>query len=147
MPHFVIAGAAITPMGITKVANQPVNADTADLKLVGWAPRTGYSDTNIVDNEIIAVSANVILRARVQLTAAWNTTFGNLRVTVMRNGIELQNVNFVNGTSALALPDLPLAVVNGDRLWLRMTNTTSPSFALNATVQGGENTYLTAGFS
>ncbi|APE37654.1 hypothetical protein BOX37_31155 [Nocardia mangyaensis] len=149
MPHITIAAASVvTPMGVNKAGQQQIDATVTNRKLTDWIVRPGYESTVVADDEIIAAgAASVTVRARVQLAATWNSTFGVLRVMLMRNDTEIRTADFVNGTNALTLPDTAATLAVGDRLWLRMTNTTSGGFSMTGTVQGGTNTYLTADFA
>ncbi|MBL1072943.1 hypothetical protein JK358_00880 [Nocardia sp. 2] len=145
MPFTVIApSAGPAPMGMDKSGNQLVPADTANLKLADWVARTGYGNTTIVNHELVSGGdATVMVQCSVKLTAAWSSQWGVLRAAVMRNDTEvLKTADFVNSTSTLTLSGTQVSLLAGDRLWVRMTNTTSGPFSSSATVTSGATTYL-----
>ncbi|MEU1206473.1 hypothetical protein [Nocardia sp. NPDC005825] len=143
MPFTIIAPAAAVPMGMDKVADQQVVAGATNLKLTGWTARSGYGSSDITNDELIAngsVTANV--RCRIQLAANWASTQGALHVMLMRNTTEIKSADFTNNSAFLLLPDTQVNLVPGDRIWVQITNSTSSIWAVNATVQGGANTYV-----
>ncbi|MFE3191662.1 hypothetical protein ACFXHA_21810 [Nocardia sp. NPDC059240] len=145
----VAPGAAVlTPMGMDKSGDLPVGKDTSGMKVSGWAARSGYPDTVISagNNEILlSTSGAGIARCRVTLTAGWNPGVGGggFRVSLMQNTTEIKAADFAVSALFVALPDTPVTVQPGDRLWLAVSNTTTSFLGVTATVKGGSGTYVT----
>ncbi|MGW2664136.1 hypothetical protein ACWCW7_24510 [Nocardia tengchongensis] len=143
MPFTIIAPVATAPMGMDKNADQQVVAGATNLKLTGWTARSGYGSSVIVNDELIANgSATANVRCRIQLAVNWSSTQGALHVMLMRNNAEIKSADFTNNTGSLTLPDTQVNLAPGDRIWVQITNSTSSIWAVNATVQGGVNTYV-----
>lgn len=143
MPFTIIAPAPTMPMGMDKNADQQVIAGVTNLKLTGWTARSGYGSSDITNDELIANgSATANVRCRIQLAANWASTQGALHVMLMRNSAEVKSADFANNSSSLTLPDAQVSLAAGDRIWVQITNSTSSIWAVNATVQGGVNTYV-----
>ncbi|OJF83539.1 hypothetical protein NS14008_36075 [Nocardia seriolae] len=134
-------------MGMDKSGDLAVGKDTANLKVSGWATRSGYPDTVIstADEILIGGSGTGIARCKITLAAAWNTGAGGgaFHVSLMQNSTEIKGADFPNGATFVALTDTPITVQPSDRLWLAVTNTTTSIWGVTATLKGGPNTYIT----
>ncbi|MFF0608497.1 hypothetical protein ACFYUD_07510 [Nocardia tengchongensis] len=148
MAFVVVApGAVLTPMGMDKSGDLAVGKDTANLKVSGWAARSGYPDTVIsaADEILIGSSGAGVARCKVTLAVAWSPGAGGggFHVSLMQNSTEIRGADFASGATFVALTDTPITVQPGDRLWLAVTNTTTSIWGVTATLKGGSGTYVT----
>ncbi|MEV0294541.1 hypothetical protein [Nocardia sp. NPDC050710] len=135
----VVVGGVVepaVPMGMQKSGDQPVPAGSTNLKVISWVARAGYGQTAIVGDELVSNGPGaVVVRCGISIT-------GTLAFQGTRNFQLMHNdttVNFLNtGDSAVVLPDTPLTLERGDRVWLRLTGSAS----YTATVNSGTATYL-----
>ena len=136
MPLIIAAGiVGPDPMGMNKNGDQAVAAGATDLKVINWTARSGYPNTVITNNELIANgSGAVVARCGVNITG---TLFMVTRkFQLMHNDTAVKTLDTDQAT--VTLTDTALTLAPGDRLWLRMTQPAS----YTATVIGGVNTYL-----
>lgn len=141
MAFIVAAGLAeaTVPMGMNKNGNQTVPGGSSNVKLTDWVVRGGYPETVISANHelICSGSATVTVKCRLEVS-------GNLNVTEQRSFDLMVNDNpvqtFTSAAASVIIPAKTLAVVRGDRVWVRMTGSSFASYA--TTVAGGVNSYL-----
>ncbi|MGW4364612.1 hypothetical protein ACWEKT_03120 [Nocardia takedensis] len=135
MPHIFVGGSVMDPMGMNKNGDQSVPGSSTDAKVINWTARSGYPNTVITNNELVATgSGSVIVRCGV--TASGVLIGGVRRFQLMHNNTAVTTAESDQGTITLA--NTPLNLVPGDRLWLRVTLTVNYA----TTIVGGVNTYL-----
>lgn len=144
MPFIIVSPSGMLPMGVDKVNDLVVSPGASNLKIPDWTARSGYSGTVPTNHELVAAGSGAgTVRCRAQLAAAWAPQSGALRLSLMQNDTELKAADFAQNATSLALSDTPVTVQPGDRIWLRISNSTGSIWAISATVQAGSNTYLT----
>ncbi|MGN2635348.1 hypothetical protein ACTD5D_03955 [Nocardia takedensis] len=136
MPLIVATGiVGLDPMGMNKSGDQAVPASSTDLKVINWTARSGYPNTVITNNELIANGGGaVVVRCGVSVTGTLFMT--TRRFQLMHNDTAVKTVDTDQAT--VALSDTSLTLAFGDRLWLSMTQPATYS----ATIVGGVNTYV-----
>ncbi|MFI6042291.1 hypothetical protein ACIA8C_11690 [Nocardia sp. NPDC051321] len=145
MPLRIVGGVTpitTAPMGMDKYGDSTVISEDggpAAVTLTGWSARSGFPNTVITGDALVAQGpGTVTVRCRVQLAANWTATSRYLRLLLMQNNTQVASADFAVGAAALTLGDTALTLASGDRIWVRMATTDERG----VTVQSGSNTYL-----
>ena len=117
-PSFTAAPAVLLSQGLNKVADQLINQNTYT-KPTGWSPRSGFPDTNEINDEMVMTGAGNI---SVFVNMAFNggtSFFGAVHgFRVLKNDVVVPSGTVtVSNTSASNSGTVPtFAVVLGDRV-------------------------------
>jgi hypothetical protein len=126
------------PMGMNKVGATGTLANATWNKVVGWAVRTGYPDTVIVDDTLV-VGTPGVYRVQARDVRGSSNANNQSRIVRLSNGVTTYLATATNSGAATIDVDAPaVQLLPGDRVWLEMyadTVSTTPR-------QIQEGTYL-----